>query len=162
MDRHELLNGSTPIPSAIRSDAPFMQDAPTAPPRLEPRLIKGMQADYTVAEFDPLAGNTSGLIPYGPNVLVKMDECASSSAGGVMLPDDMIERMTEASVTGVVVAMGPEAFRGLSDSPQVGQRIYIEKYAGLKARGKDGKLYRVVDEKCVACGITHDLVVAEV
>lgn len=129
---------------------------------LAPRLIKSMQAEYEPACYDPNTGNASGLTPYGPNVLVRMDTCATITSGGVYLPDDMAERMTMASVTGCIYAIGPDAFRGLTDRPQVGQRIYIEKYSGVETRGKDGVLYRVVDEKCVACGIADDLCVAEI
>lgn len=118
---------------------------------MKPRLIKGMQADYTTAAWP--GENTSGLIPYGPNVLVCMDACSSTSAGGVMLPDDIIERMSEASVTGCIFAMGETAFRGEEFRPGIGQRIYIDKYSGIKARGLDGSFYRIVDEKCIACGI---------
>lgn len=142
-------------------DAP-QEVFPDGPPKLEPRLIKGMQAEYHPATYDPEVGNASGLIPYGANVLVRMDECATATGGGVLLIDDMVDRMTEASVTGCIYEIGPDAFRGMEHRPHVGQRIYIEKYAGLKTRGRDGALYRILDEKCIACGIADDLVVAEV
>jgi co-chaperonin GroES (HSP10) len=122
--------------------------------KLQPRLIKGMQADYEPVFWD--GRNLSGLIPYGPNVLVCMDRCSSVSSGGILLPDVPIDAMNEASVTGCIYAMGPEAFHGLVDRPQIGDRIYIEKYAGTKARGKDGLFYRVLDDSCVVCGIDLD------
>jgi co-chaperonin GroES (HSP10) len=136
--------------SAIETDARASDQAQ----KLQPRLIKGMQADYIPVFWE--GENPSGLRPYGPNVLVKMDPCATASAGGVLLVDEMVDRMNEASVTGCIVAMGPEAFAGLSDRPQVGHRIYIEKYAGTKARGMDGALYRAMDDSCVVCGIGDD------
>lgn len=122
--------------------------------KMQPRLIKGMQADYIPVMF--AGSNPSGLIPYGPNVLVCMDPCSSASAGGILLTDEAVDRMNEASVTGCIVAMGPEAFNGLTDRPQVGDRVYIEKYAGTKARGKDKMLYRAMDDSCIVCGITDD------
>ena len=136
-------------------------EPPKAEP-LPPRLMKGMQADYEPAFYDAELAENCGLVPFGPNILIRMDKCATASAGGVILLDDLVERMDEASVTGCIYAMGDDAFRGQQSKPEIGQRVYIEKYSGIKARGKDGGLYRVVDEKCVACGIADDLCVAEV
>lgn len=141
--------------SAVERD----ERAAEAAQRLQPRLIKGMQADYVPVFWD--GENRSGLVPYGPNVLVCMDPCSTSSAGGVLLTDDTTERMNEASVTGCIMAMGPEAFNGLKARPQVGDRVYIEKYAGTKARGKDSMFYRVMDDSCIACGIAGDAMQVE-
>ena len=132
---------------------------PKAEP-LTPRLIKSMQSEYDPAIYDPTID--TGLTPFGPNVLIRMDVCATITSGKIHIPDDMAERMTMASVTGCIYAMGDDAFRGQLAKPQVGQRVYIEKYSGVETRGRDGALYRVVDEKCVACGIADDLCVAEV
>lgn len=137
-------------------------------PKIDPLPDRGMgfkgvdQTEYETAEYDAAIGNVSGLIPYGPNILVRMDACARQTSGGIIHLDAHTERMDEAAATGCIYAIGPDAFRGLIDKPHVGQRIYIEKYSGVKARGRDGALYRVVDEKCVACGIADDLVVAEI
>lgn len=123
--------------------------------RLKPRLMKGMQATYVAVYWT--GENVSGLTPYGPNVLVKMDSCAKASSGGIDYIDETMDRMNEASVTGCIFGMGPEAFAGLSDRPKVGDRIYIEKYAGTKAYGLDGALYRAMDDSCVVCGISDDV-----
>ena len=72
-----------------------------------------------------------------------------------------VERMSLASVTGSIFAIGPDAFKGYLTKPTLGQRIYIDKYAGLEARGKDGKFYRLIDEKCIAAAVEDDLCVAE-
>lgn len=122
--------------------------------KLTPWIFKGMQSEY-VPEFWPGA-NVSGLSPYGDNVLVRMDACVNASSGGIILTDERKERMDEASVTGCVYAMGPEAFRGLSDRPQIGQRVYVEKYAGIKAYGRDGAMYRLMTDRCVACSIVGE------
>lgn len=141
-------------------EAQAPQPEPGKLPEMKPRFI-GIQAEYAPAIYDPETGNTSGLTPYGPNILVRMDVCLTVTKGGVHIVDDIAERMTEASVTGAVFAIGPDAFAGLHDKPLLGQRIYIDKYAGIKTRGQDGELYRVVDEKCVACGIADGFCVSE-
>lgn len=118
--------------------------------------IKGQQADYIPATWT--GENTSGLRPYGKNVLVRMDECAQQSKG-VWMTDERKERMDAHSVTGCVYAIGPEAFRqfddGLpwqGDKPVVGERVYTEKYPGAVAIGMDGFFYRIMDYRCIAGG----------
>lgn len=144
------MTSSYSMPAA--SPAGMTEEEARKAQALQPRLIKGMQAEYVPA-FWP-GHNSSGLNPYGPNVLVCMDSCSEASSGGILLLDDVRDRMDEASVTGCVFAIGPDAFRLMENRPSVGERIYIDKYAGIKARGVDGKFYRIVDEKCIACGIT--------
>ena len=127
-----------------------------------PKLIKGLQAEFVPAEWS--GTNTSGLIVYGKNVLVRMDECGDVSSGGVALPMDLIDRMTEAAETGCIYSLGPEAFhlfedgvRWTGDKPKPGDRVYLEKFSGLLARGKDGGVYRIMDYRCVAAGLEPDL-----
>lgn len=117
--------------------------------KLAPRLIKGMQADYVPAPWD--GHDTSGCYPRGPNVLIKMDVCSSTTSGGIMLVDEMTERMTSASVTGCVVRVGGDAFKADRDPPVAGERVTIVKYAGEVCIGDDGEFYRVVDENAVVC-----------
>lgn len=129
---------------------------PTGPEfeRMQPRLIKGLQADYIQVAWP--GNNSSGLKVFGKNVLVRMDECSQSSAGGVLLGAEIVDRMTEASESGCIYAVGPAAFRLFDDGhrwegdkPEVGQRVYVGKYSGVKAIGRDGAFYRIMDEGCI-------------
>lgn len=128
---------------------------------MEPRLIQGLQAEYRPASFED---SDPAFIPLGKHVLVKMDECASTSSGGVHLPIDMKDKMTEAAVTGVLVRVGPEAFRLFDDgtrwtaeTPQPGVRVCIQKYAGELVRGRDGALYRAMDYRCIIGQLENDM-----
>lgn len=132
-------------------------DAPAE--RLAPRMIKGLQAEYTPAQWP--GSNTSGLRVFGKNILVRMDQCAEASSGGIILTDDLRDRMDEASESGCIYAIGPAAHRIFDDGsrwegdkPKLGERVYVEKYAGVKARGADGALYRVMDERCIAAALS--------
>ena len=70
---------------------------------MEPRLIKGIHAEYVPAQW---AGrDTSGVRVVGKTVLVLMDQCAPKTAGDIVLPEDVIERMSMAADSGA--AMGP-------------------------------------------------------
>lgn len=125
---------------------------------LEPRLLKGLQATYVRVVYS--GANPSGLSIHGKNILVKPDPCSPRSPGGVELPPDLIERMTDASVTGAIFGVGPEAFRLFDDgtpwkgpAPQLGDRIVFEKYAGVVVMGTDGERYRIIDYRAVAATI---------
>ena len=117
---------------------------------MEPKLIKGLQAEYVPAQWS--GQDTSGIRVVGKTVLVLMDECAATSSGGIALPDDLIERMSMAAESGVLVAVSPGAFLLNEDmspwtgeKPKAGDRVYIEKYAGKQVRGRDHKTYRIMD-----------------
>jgi chaperonin GroES len=126
---------------------------------MEPRLIKGIQAEYVPAKWS--GENTSGVRVVGKTVLVLMDECSTTTSGGVSLPEDLIERMSMAAETGVLVACSPGAFLLNEDmtpwsgeKPKAGDRVYVQKYSGQQVKGRDGKMYRLMDYGCI--GATYE------
>ena len=121
---------------------------------MEPRLIKGTQAEYVPARWS--GKDTSGIRVVGKAVLVLMDECSPISTGGVSLPDDLIERMNMASETGILVACSPGAFLLNEDmspwtglKPKPGDRVNTSRYPGNLVRGVDSKTYRIMDYGCI-------------
>jgi chaperonin GroES len=117
---------------------------------MEPRLIKGIQAEYVPAKWS--GQNTSGVRVVGKTVLVLMDKCSPKTTGGVELPEDLIERQSMAAESGVLVACAAGAFLLNEDmtawsgaKPAPGDRVYVEKYAGKVVRGRDGEMYRIMD-----------------
>jgi co-chaperonin GroES (HSP10) len=136
MSKTQLLQGAATL------NAP-----PPAP--ATPKPHKGLNADYTPAEW--FGVDTSGLMCVGVAVLVKVDEAATNTAGGVRLTEDMQERLSMASETGLIIAMGSSAFRLHDDGskwggvkPEPGDRVVIEKFAGTLLRGLDGDRYRLM------------------
>jgi co-chaperonin GroES (HSP10) len=133
---------------------------------MEPILLRTEVAEFVRSEF---TGNTSGYIPIGDRILVKVDEAAATTSGGVYLPDDITYKMTMAAETGVIVAMGDAAFYWTFDRsrlwhgyrPKVGDHVYLERYAGRVVKGKDSTLYRVMDDKCIACVSSEDVTESE-
>lgn len=97
--------------------------------------------------------NPSGIHPIEYRVVILPDEVEEKSKGGIIIPQDVRERHQMAQVQGVLVAVGGLAFTvdGVKwpDPPQVGDRVMIAKYTGLEAEGKDGKKYRVCNDKDV-------------
>jgi chaperonin GroES len=122
--------------------------------QIEPRLLKGVQAEYERATFT--GKNESGVRCIGKNVVVLVDQCSDKTSGSVLLPPEIIERMNVASESGVLVALGGEAFSYYDDGtkwtdykPEAGERVFFERYAGREIRGRDGKTYRLMSYTCI-------------
>lgn len=117
-----------------------------------PKLVRTDVAEFVRSEFE---GNNSGYVPIGDRILVKVDEASGTTSGGVHLPDDTTYKLTMAAETGVIVAMGDAAFYWTFDrsrpwygrKPRVGDHVYLERYAGRVVKGKDGVMYRVMDDR---------------
>lgn len=101
--------------------------------------------------------NTSGIKPIGELILILPDMPAPQTAGGIHLTQQQIERDAHAAETGIIVAAGEAAFKWNRDrsrtydgyKPEVGQRVWFERYAGSLQHGKDGVVYRLMDDKCI-------------
>lgn len=120
----------------------------------QPKLIT------PIGQFDLvvwIGRNTSGIKPRYENVLILPDQ-ASTMIGGVYVPPETIERIAEAAETGVMVAAGPSAWKWNSDrtrrneEPPIepGTRIWFARYSGMKIQGRDGLLYRLMSDNCIA------------
>lgn len=80
------------------------------------------------------------IIPQGDMVLVRQKKREEKTAGGILLPDEKIERDGYAEVMGEIVSYGPTAFYyGLPNdpdhfrdpnAPSVGDGVIFQKYAG--------------------------------
>jgi chaperonin GroES len=134
---------------------------------MEPRLLNtrmgagGTQAKITtsVAEYTraPWSGrNESGLMPLSDKILVLVDRVEVATAGGVILTDDVQERANLGAESGVIVAMGPQAFRfddagkvWQGERPDVGTHVFFQRYSGQVVRGRDGRMYRTMDAQCI-------------
>lgn len=122
---------------------------------MQPKILRTVHAEYLPAIF--LGTNKSGWEPALDRILVRPDKVLAKSTGGVELPDDLIERLQLAAVTGVVVAVGDDAFKWNADGtrpfegykPKPGDRVIFEKYAGKPILGEDGGDYRILDYKSI-------------
>lgn len=122
---------------------------------MQPKLLKTTVAEYKPAVYS--GENECGWCPIGDRVLILPDEAADKTSGGVFIDPRTIERGSMAAETGVVVENGDAAFLWNSDrtrpfagyKPQPGDRVAFERYAGQLLLGVDGRLYRVMDDRCV-------------
>lgn len=98
--------------------------------------------------------NRSGIKPVEFNVLVYQDETETRTKGGLIKPDDVVERDKHGQTRGVIVAVSPLAFnediwpQGM-ERPKPGDRIAFARYAGIFIDGDDGREYRAIKDKDV-------------
>lgn len=99
---------------------------------------------------------TSGIRPTEFKVLILPKEVEQKTAGGIILPDEHKDRQQFAQQEGEIVAVAPLAFsyaskdeweRAGGNPPKVGDRVSFAKFSGAVMKGKDGKDYRVVNDK---------------
>lgn len=129
---------------------------------MEVKLIKGLHAEFIPATWS--GKDTSGIMVVGKTVLVLMDKCSPKTTGGIDLTDDMIEKMSAGTESGVLVACSPGAFLLNEDmtpwtgeKPKAGDRVYIEKYAGKQVKGRDGETYRIMDYGSIGATYLSDV-----
>jgi len=93
--------------------------------------------------------NTSGYHPLEYKCLFQPDIVDELSEGGIALPTKVINQEQGVQCGGYLVAVGAMAFEDWpSDAkPVPGARVMIAKYAGIQINGKDGTLYRMVNDK---------------
>lgn len=125
--------------------------------------------------------NESGIYPSGNRVLIYQDQIEDKMKNELIeLLPDTIEANQSANASGVLVAVGPDAWshitekvyrsidgtmrlaevrkRGYSEPfAKVGDRISFAKWAGQKYDGKDGKRYLVVNDEDVTCRIDDEV-----
>lgn len=101
--------------------------------------------------------NRSGLDPRGVAVLIEMDEPERKGAK-IVIPEMIQGRMSMLENRARVVAIGPAAWHDEpSPRAKVGEVVLVTKMAGFSARGpKDGKMYRLVNDRDVFCAVTHE------
>jgi co-chaperonin GroES (HSP10) len=98
--------------------------------------------------------------PYRPmefKIVVELDPIEEVTKGGIILPGEKVERDKLAYEEGTLVAVSPFAFTYAEwpssvEKPQIGNRVMIERYAGL-LRERNGKSYRIVNDKSLVAVI---------
>lgn len=99
--------------------------------------------------------NKSGIIPMGSRVLVKIEKLEEKTEGGIILPHETLDKEGEASQIATIIDLGAASFtNGLGDlpdewkiKPEVGAKIILERYQGVRIQGIDKEEYRLVSDK---------------
>lgn len=110
----------------------------------------------TMDQCDP------GLRPLEYKVLVVMPQLEELSAGGIRMIEVLRDKEELAMTVGMLVAVSPMAFK-FADwprdeagdylhpelIPKQGDLLRIKQYAGGEWKGRDGRNYRIIDDKDV-------------
>jgi co-chaperonin GroES (HSP10) len=84
------------------------------------------------------------ITPMDTRILVKVPKVEKVTSGGIILPEDTLEREEMSQVRAEVVAIGEWAFPDIRYAPDIGDIVFISKYAGLLYT-VDEVEYRVLD-----------------
>lgn len=100
--------------------------------------------------------NESGLEPMEFNVLVKQDVVEEKTKGGLLIPEQVVDRERHGVTRGEITAISPMAFNAdiwNGEPPAVGQRVAFARNSGSFIEGDDGQEYRLVKDKDILCMI---------
>lgn len=125
---------------------------------MKPNVVTVEERQYKAGAW--VGRNESGRIPIGDSVVILPDEASNKigKLGLIEAPEQMVERHSLGSETGIIVAVGEGAFEWNSDrtrpfkgrKPTPGDRVHFARYSGRVLVGKDGKSYRIMSDNCVA------------
>lgn len=101
--------------------------------------------------------NESGLEPLGRAVLVEMVELEQSKNDLIQIPVHIRQSSAAMEQRALVKAIGSECWKDEGEArAKVGDKVIVTKLAGYVVNGpKDGKLYRLVNDRDIFCRI-HD------
>ncbi len=84
------------------------------------------------------------ITPLDTRILVTVPKVEKVTPGGIILLDDSVEREEVSQVRAEVLAIGEWAFPDLGFAPDIGDTVFISKYAGLTYT-EDEVEYRILD-----------------
>ena len=96
--------------------------------------------------------NQSGQRPIEYKIIVKVPEIEEKTAGGIILPGQLKDKLEYSQGKGILVACGGKAFSDFpeEDKPKVGDTVSFRSFSGLKIdkdQSKDGSEYRIMLDK---------------
>jgi co-chaperonin GroES (HSP10) len=108
--------------------------------------------------------NETGIVPTEYKVLVELMEEQAQTKGGLFLPPSTLDKQEMAREIGIFKAAGAMAFN-MNDPtstpwpvyPKEGDHVYFDRYAGTIIKIKDGKKYRLLNDKNIAAIITTEI-----
>lgn len=128
---------------------------------MKERVFKTKIAEFVTHEWT--GENPSGLTPPNDMVVVIVDYVPEKTKGGILMPEQAKDDYTRGSELGVLVACGPAAFKWDRDRHRPwegwtfkpGDHIAFQRYAGQDVFGKDGKIYRLMQDSAIGCRLDY-------
>lgn len=91
--------------------------------------------------------NTSGIAPRDTKCVVLPDPVEAKTAGGLLLPDEVVEKMAWKRQRCTLLACGASAFAEWLDAPTPGDRVFVSQYSGSKIEADDGLTYWIINDE---------------
>lgn len=104
--------------------------------------------------------NGAGFEPTQFNVLVRVQDVETKTAGGLILADETVEKKKFARQRGTLVAASPLAFTYATwpdeeSKPKIGNSVVFAKYNATEFEGDDGETYWLMKDESII-GIVKD------
>lgn len=91
--------------------------------------------------------NESGIHPQGDRVLVRVEEIEEVTPGGIVVPKTELRKHEAAQMAATLIAVGNDAWSDYAQPfASIGDRVLYQRHSGIQLRGKDEKLYRIVND----------------
>jgi chaperonin GroES len=91
--------------------------------------------------------NDSGIHPQGDRVLIRVEEIEETTPGGILVPQTELAKHEMAQIAGILVAHGMDAWNDYMEPfAEIGDRVLYQRHSGIQLTGKDGCLYRMVND----------------
>jgi len=104
---------------------------------------------------DPIIGE-HWIEPLSDKVIIKPEETAPVTKGGIVIPDDAVERTQR----GHVVAAGPGRITNegklIPLGVLIGDYVIYAKYGGTEVKFEDGETYLILSERDVYAVLSKD------
>lgn len=97
--------------------------------------------------------------PTGYRLLVAVPEWVEKTRGGILLPDNTRDLEKTASILGLVLKIGPDAYVDSNKFPSgpwcsIGDWVLIRSYSGTRFRVADRE-YRIINDDTVEATVGH-------
>ncbi len=91
--------------------------------------------------------NNSGIHPQGDRVLIRVENIEETTPGGIVVPQTELAKHEMAQIAGIMVAHGVDAWSDYAQPfAEIGDRVLYQRHSGIQLTGKDGELYRMVND----------------
>src|SRR5258706_10580484 len=124
----------------------------------------GKSGDARLDLVPQLADCNPGLRPVEYNVIVAPASATEETGkiGSIFIPDTAKEDMELAQQVARIIDQSPLAYDFAvwpdpSLNPQIGQTVWIARYAGKEFTGRDGQTYRILKDKDIGAVIPEDI-----
>ena len=88
------------------------------------------------------------------HILIDLDKKETVSQGGIVIPDQILEKERKAVEYGTVLQVGPTAYTDYGRDPsiiKVGDKVSFNRYSGKEITDLDEKKYLIVNDSDVLC-----------